>query len=81
MATDPMFSYETPGYQRVKQSALNFVRSMKVGDEPGRYRKEPGGDDSFYGSYHGLHIIDMFGELQSFSQADQDTWAEVFLSR
>lgn len=81
MAVDPMFSYETAGYQRVKQSALDFVLAMKVGEEPGRYRKEPGGDESFYGSYHGLHILDLFGELDAMPAADLDTWAECFLSR
>jgi len=72
----PMFPTETPDYRRVKQSALAFVDAMKLGDAPGRYRKEPRGDESFYGSYHALHVLDLFGELDRFSSDDLDRWAD-----
>ena len=71
-----LFDDATAGYERVKTSALRFVESMKLGEEPWLYRKEPGGEESFYGSYHGLHILDMFGELDSLSEEDRDGWAE-----
>ncbi len=74
--TEPMFGYETPGYRRVKASALRFVEAMKLGDEAGRYRKEPGGEDSFYGSYHALHILDLFGELDGLPATARDAWAD-----
>ncbi len=41
--TTPMFDYETPGYRRIKETSLRYVHGMKLGDQPGRYRKEPGG--------------------------------------
>ena len=65
-----------PGYDRVKASALRFVEAMKLGESPWLYRKEPGGTESFYGSYHALHILDMFGALDSLSDRDRDEWAE-----
>jgi hypothetical protein len=74
--TVPLFGKSTPGYERVKASALRFVEQMKLGKEPWRYRKEPGGSESFYGSYHGLHILDMFGALDSLPDRDRDGWAE-----
>ena len=74
--TAPMFSSETPGYQRVKSSALRFVEAMKLGDVPGRYRKEPGGAESFYGSYHALHVLDLFGRRESLPQAELDAWTD-----
>ncbi len=73
-----LFDYETPGYRRVKSSAVQFVHAMKLGPQPGHYRKEPGGQESFYGSYHGLHILDLFGELDAFTEAELDTWADYF---
>jgi hypothetical protein len=74
--TLPLFSVTTPGYERVKASALRFVERMKLGEAPWSYRKEPGGNESFYGSYHGLHILDMFGALDTLSDHDRDAWAE-----
>lgn len=74
--TLPLFSITTPGYERVKTSALRFVERMKLSEAPWLYRKEPGGDESFYGSYHGLHILDMFGALDTLSDHDRDGWAE-----
>jgi len=73
-----LFDHETPGYGRVKSTALHFVEAMKFGHEPGRYRKEPSGPESFYGSYHGLHILDLFGELDTCPQAEQEAWADYF---
>ena len=71
-------SFDTvmPGYDRVKASALRFVEAMKLGQPPWLYRKEPGGSESFYGSYHALHILDMFGALDSLSDRDRDEWAD-----
>ncbi len=74
--TVPMFEDAAPGYERVKASALRFVEAMKLGQLPWLYRKEPGGTESFYGSYHGLHILDLFGALDSLSDQDRDAWAE-----
>ena len=74
--TEPMFETAGPGYQRVKASALRFVEAMKIGESPWLYRKEPNGTESFYGSYHGLHILDMFGALDSLSDPDRDAWAD-----
>ncbi len=67
---------ETPGYQRIRQTTLRFVQAMQLGDTPGRYRKEPGGDESFYGSYHALHILDMFSQLDAVSPQALDAWAD-----
>jgi len=72
---------ETPGYQRIKTTSLNFVNAMKLGDVPGVYRKERGEGESFYGSYHAAHILDLFGELQHQPAADLDIWAEQFRRR
>lgn len=74
--TTPMFDDETPGYRRIKETSLRYVRAMKLGDRPGRYRKEPGGDESFYGSYHGAHVLDLFGELHDLPPGDLDEWAD-----
>lgn len=69
------------GYERVKRTSLCFVDRMKTGDEPGVYAKEPGGEPSFYGSYHAAHILDLFGELHTLPERDLDEWADVFRSR
>ncbi len=74
--TRPMFDTPTPGYEQVKSSALRFVEAMKLDGSPWRYRKEPGGSESFYGSYHALHVLDLFGGLESLSPQDRDGWAE-----
>ena len=71
-----MFDTPTDGYEQVKRSALSFVESMKVDGAPWLYQKEAGGGESFYGSYHGLHILDMFGETDSLSEEDRDGWAD-----
>jgi len=81
MTVVPMFAAETPGYRRIKATTLNFVRNMQLGELPGRYRKEPGGAENFYGSYHALHILDLFGELDILPLAVRDAWAEYFLTR
>lgn len=78
MAVLPWFTHETPGYRRIKQSAMEYLHAMKLGDEPGRYRKEPGGPESFYGSYHGLQVLDLFGEVDALPTAAIDAWAERF---
>ncbi len=71
----------TPGYQRIKQTSLNFVNAMKIGDLPGLYSKEPGEGESFYGSYHAAHVLDLFGELHNRPAKDLDIWAEQFQKR
>jgi len=71
-----LFDTATPGYGQVKASALRFVEAMKLGESPWQYRKEPGGSESFYGSYHGLHILDIFGALDALSEEDRNGWAD-----
>ncbi len=71
----------SPGYQRIKQTSLNFVNAMKIGDKPGIYRKEAGEGESFYGSYHAAQILDLFGEMQLLSESYRDEWAEQFRQR
>ncbi len=71
----------TRGYKQVKRCAVNFVQAMKVGERPGIYRKEEGEDPGLYGSYHGLHILDIFGKLEDFAAQEIDTWAEFFHRR
>lgn len=71
----------TAGYQRIKQTSLNFVNAMKIGDKPGVYRKEAGEGESFYGSYHAAHILDLFGEMQLLPEQYRDEWAEQFRQR
>ena len=66
---------ETPGYRRIKQTSLRFVQSMKLGSTVGVYRKEAGGPESLYGSYHGAHVLDLFNELHTLPPADIDAWA------
>lgn len=74
--THPLFDYETEGYRRVKGAALAFVRAMKIGQQPGCYRKEAGGEASFYGSYHALHVLDIFDELRNLPDSDREDWAD-----
>src|SRR5690606_12445043 len=76
-----MMNNVTEGYQRIRQTSLNFVDAMKIGDKPGVYRKEAGERESFYGSYHAAHILDIFGELDKFSAEDKAIWAENFINR
>lgn len=71
----------TPGYQRIKQTSLNFVNAMKIGERPGVFRKEAGEGESFYGSYHAAHVLDLFGELAHLSQSVKEIWAEQFIQR
>ncbi|MBU1820329.1 MAG: hypothetical protein KKG00_02300, partial [Bacteroidetes bacterium] len=66
----------TSGYQRIKEVSLRFVNAMKIGDKPGIYQKEAGEGESFYGSYHAAHVLDLFGKLNAYSQAYREEWAE-----
>src|SRR5690606_5156705 len=68
-------------FERIKKVSLNFVDAMKMGDKPGVYRKEAGEGESFYGSYHAAHILDLFGELDRFSAEEKAVWAENFIKR
>jgi len=72
---------ETIGYKRIKESSLAFVNQMKLGDQIGIYRKETGEGESFYGSYHALHIVDLFGDLKKLSDVEKSKWAENFQKR
>lgn len=68
---------ETEGYKRIKSNALAYVQAMKVGDEPGVYKKEAcETEPSTYGSYHATQILSLFGELQKFPKKDLAAWAE-----
>jgi hypothetical protein len=72
----PLFDTATAGYEQVKASAFRFVEAMRLGEAPWLFRKESGGNESFYGSYHALHILDMFGGLDSLSEQERDGWAD-----
>ncbi|WP_257669410.1 hypothetical protein [Parapedobacter tibetensis] len=72
---------EVYGYSRIKRTALNFVNAMKIGDTPGVYRKEASEGESFYGSYHAVHILDLFGELDALSGDEKAIWAANFTKR
>lgn len=73
---------ESEGYRSVKSAALNFVQSMKIGDQPGVYRKDPTEEHpSMYGSYHAAHILDLFHCLQDYSKEDIDSWASLINSK
>ncbi len=74
-------AHATPGYERVKHTALRYVASMKIGEKPGRYAKERGEGESLYGSYHAAHILDLFGELHRMPAADLDAWADFFRAK
>ncbi len=69
------------GYNRIKNTSIDFVNAMKIGSVPGVYRKEAGEGESFYGSYHAAHILDLFGELDKISAADKAVWATNFTKR
>lgn len=70
-------SIESDGYKRIKQHAVDFVNAMKVGDEPGAYKKEAcETGPSTYGAYHGTQILSLFGVLQEMPIAELDAWAE-----
>lgn len=72
---------EPSGFDRIKSVSLNFLNSMKIGSTPGVYRKEAAEGESFYGSYHAAHILDLFGELDKLSSEDKAIWAGNFLKR
>lgn len=77
-----MKTLETTGFQRIKKVSLSYVNSMKLGDIPGIYTKEKSEiAPSLYGSYHALHILDLFGELNNYSKDQLDKWADFFLEK
>ena len=77
-----MAKQATAGYDRIKQVALRYVEQMKIGDVPGRYKKEAmETGPSLYGSYHAAHILDLFGELEKLPDKDLDIWAQFFLEK
>jgi len=76
-----MIDVDTSGFERIKRTSLNYVRAMKIGDRPGIYRKEIAEGESFYGSYHAAHILDLFGELSEIPLADREEWARQFQKR
>ena len=56
---------ETEGYLLLKKMALSFVEQMKVGEEPGAYKKEAcETTPSTYGAYHAAIILSLFNELK-----------------
>ena len=65
------------GYEEVRRTALRFVEKMKVGDGIGDYEKEAGGGSSLYGSYHGLHVLDLFGEAPQ-DDTTREAWSQRF---
>lgn len=68
---------ESEGYKKLKANAMAFVNAMKVGDEPGAYKKEAcETGPSTYGSYHATQVLSLFGELQKMPKKDLDQWAE-----
>jgi len=68
---------ESIGYKKLKSYAMAFVQAMKVGDEPGAYKKEAcETGPSTYGSYHATQVLSLFGELQKMPIKDRDVWAE-----
>ena len=67
----------SPGYEQLKSMALAFVRRMKVGEEPGAYKKEAcESGPSTYGAYHAAVILSLFGELDREGRENLDRWAE-----
>ena len=68
---------ESAGYKEVKQAALQFVQQMQLGDEVGVYQKEAGGGESLYGSYHGLHVLDLFAEAPRDDET-RELWSRRF---
>ena len=81
MGTTKKTYTETEGYKRIKQVSLNFVNVMKIGEIPGVYQKEEAAGESFYGSYHAAHILDLFGALDRLPRHELDEWAENFTRR
>lgn len=68
---------ESEGYKRLKANALNFVKQMKVGEEPGAYKKEAcETGSSSYGAYHATQIMSLFGQLQKLPKEELSAWAE-----
>ena len=65
------------GYYQLRDMAISFVNAMKVGDEPGAYKKEAcETGPSTYGAYHAAIILSLFDELKNFSSSDIDRWAQ-----
>lgn len=66
----------TEGYEQLKKMALAFLAQMKVGEEPGAYKKEARETGpSTYGSYHAAIILSLFNELEKLKSEDLDRWA------
>ena len=68
---------ETEGYLLLKKMALSFVEQMKVGEEPGAYKKEAcETTPSTYGAYHAAIILSLFNELKKKDNQYLDLWAK-----
>lgn len=67
----------TAGFDRIKRTAVRFVEKMKIGEEVGVYQKEAGGGPSLYGSYHALHVLDLFNQAPT-DLAVRTRWARIF---
>lgn len=69
---------ELDGYRLIESVAVSFVNAMKIGSEPGVYRKDPiETKPSWYGSYHAAHILDLFRKFSTYSKHDIDSWAAL----
>lgn len=69
-------SAPSEGYEKLRRMALAFVDEMKVGDEPGAYKKEAcETSPSTYGAYHAAIILSLFDELKNFDSDYIDRWA------
>ncbi len=66
-----------PGYLQIKEMALAFVKQMKIGTEPGAYKKEERETEaSTYGCYHAAVILSLFDELKKYDTGYINRWAE-----
>ncbi len=71
---------ETEGYKRIKKVALNYVKANKIGKDVGAYSIMPRGGENFYGSYHALQVLDLFGELHNRPAEEIATWVDYIQS-
>lgn len=69
---------ETKGYDLIKRNAISLVESLEIANKPGLYKKDPTEDNpSLYGTYHAVHILDMFGRLDHHNEKQIDNLAAI----
>ncbi|MDD4082927.1 MAG: hypothetical protein PHD05_06090 [Sphaerochaetaceae bacterium] len=69
---------EGEGYQQIKDNAISLVNSLEIKNKLGFYKKDPTEEhSSMYGTYHAVHILDMFGCLDSYSEKQKDNFAKI----